>query len=113
MKLKAKVWFAGDDGDAVFGRGRAELLEAVDATGSISAAARQVGMSYRHAWAMIRASEQRMGRRLLVRSRGGTGGGGARLTDGARALVRAFRAVEADFAKLTEEKQRALRNVLD
>lgn len=77
MELNAKVWMS-QNGRVVFGRGRAELLDAIDAAGSISAAARRLGMSYRHAWTILRTSEKRLGRPLVHRSRGGAGGGGAR-----------------------------------
>jgi len=104
MELKVKVWLE-EDGALCFGAGRAELLEAIEGAGSISAAARRMGMSYRHAWTMLRTSEQRLGRALVRRSKGGASGGGARLTDDARALLDGFRAIEGDFAKLAVKKQ--------
>ena len=112
MELKAKVWLE-EGGALCFGRGRADLLQAIDGTGSISAAARQMGMSYRHAWTMLKASEQRLGRTLVRRSKGGAGGGGARLTDDARALLRRFHAIEGDFVTLTLEKQHELEALFD
>ena len=112
MELKCKIWIE-QEGELVFGRGRAELLEAVRQTGSISAAARKMGMSYRHAWAMLRASEQRLGRALVERARGGAGGGGARLTPQARTLLKKFRAVEKKFLRLTDREQDALQTLLD
>jgi len=112
MKLKVKVWIERE-GELVFGRGRAELLERIEKAGSISAAADGLGMSYRHAWSMLRTSEERLGRPLVERTRGGPGGGGATLTAEANALLQEFRAVEADFAKLAREKERELQTLLD
>lgn len=112
MELRAKIWIE-QEGELVFGRGRAELLEAIDSAGSISAAAQKTGMSYRHAWAMLKASEQRTGQPLLRRSRGGPGGGGTRLTEHARSLLRAFRSIEEEFYRLAQEKQRELQDLLD
>ena len=60
MELRSKVWLL-HKGKMVFGRGRAELLEAIGRTGSISAAARELELSYRHAWPMIRARAKRLG----------------------------------------------------
>lgn len=112
MELKTKIWVT-HKGRMVFGRGRAELLEAIDSGGSISEAARRLGLSYRHAWAMLRESEKHLGRRLLDRARGGSGGGGARLTRDGRALLGKFRSIEADFVKLAGEKQNELENIVD
>ena len=112
MELKAKLWIE-EDGLLVFGKGRAQLLRAIERTGSISAAAREMGMSYRHAWAMLKASEQRLGRPLLRRSRGGAGGGGTELTTHGRALLEKFRSVEAEFMELAGEKEHELRSLLD
>lgn len=112
MELNVKIWLTRN-GETVFGRGRAELLKAIDADGSISAAARRLGMSYRHAWTMLRTSEQRMGRPLLQRSKGGAGGGGARLTDLGRTLVEKFAAIDAEFRDLAREKGNELQGIAD
>jgi molybdate transport system regulatory protein len=110
MELRTKIWIEHKD-RIVFGRGRADLLEAIVSTGSISAAARQLGMAYRHAWAMVHASEQRLGRPLLVRTKGGRGGGGARLTGLAKALLREYRVAEACFSGPAAEGTRSLRRL--
>ncbi|MDX1375660.1 MAG: LysR family transcriptional regulator, partial [Burkholderiales bacterium] len=62
------------------GPGRANLLEAIGRTGSISAAARELGMSYRRAWLLVDAVNRAFRRPLVERAAGGRGGGGARLT---------------------------------
>ena len=104
MKLRSKVWLERD-GELVFGPGRARLLEALAERGSISAAAEELDMSYRRAWAMLKASERRLGSRLVERTRGGAGGGGARLTPVGQKVLETFRRLESDFRTLTEEKQ--------
>ncbi len=107
MELNAKAWIT-HNGQPVFSKGRAELLEAVDATGSISAAARRLDMSYRHAWSMIRSSEDRLGRSLLERTQGGAHGGGARLTDAARELLKAYRSIESSLHDFVREEEKTL-----
>lgn len=102
MELKAKLWIT-HGGGTVFGRGRAALMEQIERTGSISAAAREMGLSYRHAWTMITESEKRLGFPLVERMRGGRGGGGARLTENARRLLERFRALEKEVFKTSEE----------
>ena len=104
MRLRAKLWMEVADGH-VFGRGRAELLRAIERQGSISAAAARMGMSYRRAWSMLRTSEQRLGRSLVETTRGGARGGGARLTQEARELLEAFERIESRLEQLIEEQQ--------
>ncbi len=100
--MRSKVWLL-HNGKMVFGKGRAELLEAIGRTGSISAAARELELSYRHAWTMIRASEKGLGLALLRRTKGGSGGGGATLTGEAEALLSRYREVETRIRSLAGE----------
>ena len=79
-------------GDAIaMGPGKADLLDAIDAHGSISAAARAIGMSYRRAWLLV---EEMNGcfAAPLVETRPGAG---AHLSDGAHAVLVAYRRAEA------------------
>ncbi len=107
MEIKSKVWLM-NEGRMVFGKGRRELLEAILAAGSISAAARGLGLSYRHAWSMINSSEKRLRRKLVERVRGGAGGGGARITAYAARLLEKYRSIEREFERLAGEKTREL-----
>lgn len=69
------------DGETpVFGPGRLALLRAIDATGSISAAARQMGMSYRRAWLLVESMNHEFREPVVLRHIGGASGGGATLT---------------------------------
>ncbi len=110
MELNFKIWVT-HGGEMVFGKGRAQLLEAVERSGSISEAARALGLSYRHAWSMISASEKRLGCALVERSRGGRGGGKARVTDCGRRLLACYRRAEAEFAALAEKKGEGFEDV--
>ncbi|HEX5269674.1 MAG TPA: molybdate ABC transporter substrate-binding protein, partial [Gemmataceae bacterium] len=67
-------------GRAVLGEGRLELLEGIRRHHSISAAARQMGMSYRRAWTMVQDINAAAGEALVVAATGGVQGGGAQLT---------------------------------
>ena len=79
-------------GDAIaMGPGKADLLDAIDATGSISAAARQLGMSYRRAWLLVEEMNSCFSV-PLVEARPGAG---AQLSDSARAVLAAYRASDA------------------
>ena len=96
MRVRVKVWFE-QKGEQVFGSGKAAILRAVDETGSLNAAAAQLGMSYRHVWTAIRTAEDRLGKSLLTKQRGGRKGGGAKLTQYARTLVERFDRIDSDI----------------
>lgn len=82
-------------GGGRFGPGKAELLERIRDTGSISAAGRGMGMSYKRAWSLVEALNAMFRAPVVASARGGPGGGGAVLTaTGAEVLAR-FRALEA------------------
>ncbi len=99
MEWQAKVWLERR-GRFVLGDGGVRLLDLVERTGSIQAAARKLGWSYRHTWGYLKNLEEAGGRRFVVRQHGGAGGGGAELTPDGRALVRRYRAVRADLDRL-------------
>jgi molybdate transport system regulatory protein len=88
------------------GPGKADLLEAIQATGSISAAGRKLGMSYRRAWLLV-DEMNRCFRTPVVEARlGGAGGGGATVTElGREALLRYRRLQEAAWACLRQPYQ--------
>jgi molybdate transport system regulatory protein len=84
--------FAGDQ--PAFGPGRADILAAIEREGSISAAGRSLGMSYRFAWALVESMNNCFAERLVESERGGKRGGGAALTDAGRRVLEAYRALE-------------------
>ncbi|MGH8692372.1 MAG: winged helix-turn-helix domain-containing protein [Burkholderiales bacterium] len=81
-------------GAPAMGPGKAELVELIAETGSISAAARAMGMSYRRAWQLVEALNKDYRERVVVTAAGGARGGGARVTPFGRRLVVRFRAME-------------------
>jgi molybdate transport system regulatory protein len=81
------------------GPGKIQLLEMIAEHGSISAAGRAIGMSYRRAWTLTEALNAGFGRPVVEVQIGGRSGGGARLTAFGTDLVRAYRAIEAAAAE--------------
>jgi molybdate transport system regulatory protein len=79
---------------AAIGPGKIDLLRHVDETRSISAAARAMGMSYKRAWQLVDAMNRDLGRAVVSTAIGGSGGGGAELTDLGRALIARYAALE-------------------
>lgn len=89
-----RVWLERA-GTAVLGPGRYELLEGIDRWHSISAAARNLGMSYRHTWLMVQTMNEAAGQPLVAAAIGGLQGGGAALTPFGRQVLTVFREVQA------------------
>jgi molybdate transport system regulatory protein len=79
---------------ALLGPGKIDLLDTIGRTGSISAAGRELGMSYRRAWLLVDEVNRLFRRPVVSASAGGSHGGGAQLTDFGRALVAAYRRIE-------------------
>ncbi len=80
------------------GPGKADLLDAIDQTGSISAAARALGMSYRRAWLLVETMNQCFKSPLVETATGGEHGGGALVTELGHEVVRRYRAMETKAA---------------
>ena len=81
------------------GPGRADLLAGIATTGSISAAGKQMGMSYKRAWSLVQALNDGFGAPLVETSRGGAGQGGASLTADGQFVLERYRAMEAATRK--------------
>jgi molybdate transport system regulatory protein len=100
--IRAK-WFVADE---TIGIGKIRLLETVGELGSISAAARQMGMGYKRAWFLIASLQQGFNAPLIETVRGGNTHGGAAITELGKELVRRFNAHEVEiqtgFASLSE-----------
>jgi len=78
-----------------FGRGKADLLQAIAEEGSISAAGRRLGMSYRRAWALVEEMNSHFPKPLVDSSRGGAKGGGANVTELGAKVITEYRGLEA------------------
>jgi molybdate transport system regulatory protein len=78
---------------AYIGPGRADLLQFIAETGSIAEAAKRMGMSYKRAWGLVQALNEGFGA-LVETSRGGSGQGGAVLTDAGQTVLTRYRAMQ-------------------
>lgn len=90
-KIKLRLEY---DAPLVLGPGKARLMELVDRLGSISAAGREMGMSYKRAWSLVEEMNAAFAEPVIQSSRGGSGGGGASLTDPGRKVLRHYRNLE-------------------
>ncbi|MBL8534651.1 MAG: winged helix-turn-helix domain-containing protein, partial [Betaproteobacteria bacterium] len=86
------------------GPGKSELLQAIDRTGSISAAARDMGMSYRRAWLLVDTMNQSFKHPLVTTETGGQRGGGATVTEFGQDVLARYLAMEAKAALAVEKE---------
>ncbi len=89
--------------DSRIGAERIQLLEAIGACGSISAAARQLDVSYKGAWDAVQALNNLFERPLVIAQTGGRTGGAAAVTPAGQAVILAFRKVEAELSQVVEQ----------
>lgn len=112
MELAGQVWLTVG-GVKLGGHERVDLLAAVASTGSITAAARAVGISYKGAWDAIEAMNNLAGEPLVERVTGGKGGGGTRLTPRGVQLVQNFRQIEQAHREFVAQLSRQSHGLAD
>lgn len=86
-----------------FGPGKAELLARIEATGSISEAAKTMEMSYMRAWQIVKSLDGAFAEPLVLKSRGGKAKGGATLSETGREVLRLYRDMEASAQSACEK----------
>jgi len=106
-RLAGRLWIEGRDG-TFLGYGRVVLLERIGEHGSISAAARSMSMSYRHAWKLIDSINGQAAEPLVVMSTGGSGGGGAKLTVAGERAIDSFWTAHREFSEFLEQRTEGL-----
>jgi molybdate transport system regulatory protein len=86
------------------GPGKIELLEAIRKSGSLSQAARDLGMSYRRAWLLVDSLKSSFREPATLASKGGRGGGGIALTTFGERLISSYRAIESEIAEVAARR---------
>jgi molybdate transport system regulatory protein len=94
------------------GPGKADLLDGIEATGSIAAAGRAMRMSYKRAWQLVEEMNACYRLPVIEANKGGSGGGGARLTRTGRAVLARYRGIERACAQAARADLAALRRQL-
>jgi molybdate transport system regulatory protein len=95
------------------GPGKADLLDAIADNGSIAAAGRILGMSYKRAWQLVDDLNNSFSAPLVRATKGGGHGGGAKLTDVGVAVLAAYRAIEKKAHASTANELRLLQNLAE
>ncbi|MGN6578794.1 MAG: winged helix-turn-helix domain-containing protein [Bordetella sp.] len=109
MQLRMRV-YRGDD--IAIGPGKIALLQAIERTHSISAAARELGMSYRRAWLLVDELNRSLREPAVATATGGAHGGGSVVTPSGLALIQCYRAVEDTAIAAAAEQIAALKRML-
>lgn len=98
IELQGTIWMTVG-GANLGGQGRIDLLSRIAECGSITQAAKAIGMSYKAAWDAVDTMNNMAGEPLVERSAGGKGGGGTRLTHRGEQLVKNFRLIEREHRR--------------
>ena len=99
--------------EIAIGPGKAELLRLIEEMGSISAAAREMGMSYRRAWTLVETMNGAFREPVVEAATGGRGGGGAQVTDFGREALKRYRAMEEKAVSSVSAEMDAFSQLLD
>lgn len=97
---------------SAIGPGKADLLEAIAESGSISAAARQMGMSYKRAWDLVDTMNKSFREPLVHTATGGSHGGGAQMTEFGHEVLRRYREIELKSYQAVENELMTLTGLL-
>ncbi|MDM0113841.1 winged helix-turn-helix domain-containing protein [Variovorax sp. J22R133] len=100
-------------GDTIaIGPGKIRLLEAILETGSLTAAAKSIDMSYRRAWVLINELNGALKKPAVASAKGGEHGGGSEVTDVGRRLIEHYRNIESTAAAACKAEIRSMTNLL-
>ena len=109
MEIKYKIWIE-ENGKVIFGKGRDEILKSIEEQHSLNAAAKELGMSYRAAWGRLKASEERMEKKLVsTRDKEKS----LQLTDQAKTIIDRFEKLEDDVENILKEAEQDFRKLLE
>jgi molybdate transport system regulatory protein len=111
VEVKLKIQLMKND-EIAFGPGKADLLEAIEKTGSIAAAAREMGMSYRRAWLLVDVMNRCFRGPLVEAGRGGSERGGTSLTTLGRSTLARYRALQSAAGKAAAPHLKKLKSDL-
>ncbi len=102
-RLEGEIWLTADQPGSNFAMEQVSLLAAIHRTGSISAAARELGISYRTAWERLERMNNLSRQALVERTAGGSRGGGSQLTDHGQKIVQGFSRIQQQHHDYVEK----------
>ncbi|AJC85876.1 ModE repressor domain protein [Campylobacter sp. RM16704] len=108
FNIKSKIWIENPDGELLFGKGKTDILELVGECGSISQAAKQLGINYKKAWLYVQDLETNMKEELLIAKKGRGSDSGSKLTPRAYELIKNFKILQEDVEEYTNKRFKEL-----
>lgn len=108
ISIDYRIWFFSDE-EKLLGKGRVELLEKIKLTGSILNAAKEMKMSYRQAWQMVKEMNERASAPLVEKKMGGKNGGGAIITKEGKKAIRMFHELDNSVGEFIQEQMKKLK----
>lgn len=109
-KIKSRIWIEADN-HVLLGEGRVQLLKAIQETGSLTKAAKNLKMSYKKAWGLIDSVNKSSKKPVTINSIGGKGGGGAELTTYGKALIKTFDEINQNCWAFLDEQLTKIENL--
>jgi molybdate transport system regulatory protein len=104
MKLKFKIWIENENNISILGEGKWKLLQAIKETGSLKAAAEEMGFAYRQTWENLKTIEEKLGFQLVEKTRGGESGGKTILTPKGEQIVEFFENLYQEIEPMMQAK---------
>jgi len=102
-KIRSRLWIEAD-GEILLGEGRVWLLKEIEKTGSLTKAAKSMGMSYKKAWSLINTISSRAEFPVLITTIGGKSGGGTVLTTYGKTLIKTYETINENCWKFLDEQ---------
>ena len=101
--VNGSLWIEGN-GTRFFGPGPVELLQHIEATGSINQAARKMGMSYKKAWEIVNRLNTLTAHPLVITATGGEKGGGSSISEEAKQMIHHYQQLRERFRKFLQQE---------
>lgn len=111
LQITGRIWIAANN-KALIGLGRFELLSRIEMFGSISKAAKDMGMSYKKAWGLVNSMNNTFNEPLVVGVAGGMNGGGSALSSSGKRLVKMYRQIELENREFLVNKLKSLNEIV-
>lgn len=108
LMVKTKTWIANKNGEILFGKGKTELLECIEKTGSILHAAKLMGINYKKAWVHLDELQSHAGEALVIKRQGRSATSGTTLTPKAKEMMKNYAILEKEVAEFADKRFREL-----
>lgn len=108
FSVKSKIWIENPEGHLLFGKGKTDILELVGESGSISKAAKILGLNYKKAWLYIQDLQENMKEELIIAKQGRGVDSGTRLTSRAYELIEKYKILQEEVEEFTNKRFKEL-----